>query len=118
MTQKVQKMKIKEGILVFLLVAYSAFCLVPSFVINDFGMSHSAKLYEHESTEYPCPMPPSPEQESSDTESSFSEDDENFNELPTISFLLHSASTPFHTLNNFPIQASLYPPFTPPEIHS
>lgn len=103
-------MNLKAKILLFLLFAYGAYSIVPSR-ISDNG----AMLYQQESSGLPFHDPLSTGQEASDIEDNFSQDDESFIDLSSISFFM-SESNRFHYLNDSQLPGSLNLPFSPPEI--
>ena len=109
----------KNLVIVFLLLAYGTSCFVSPFIFAKkaaFNVSgYSALTHTSENSGFPSSIPLTTEQESSDAEDDFSEDDENFIVLSSISFFMSEVSS-FHYLNSSQLPGSLSLPFSPPEI--
>jgi len=107
----------KNLVLVVLLLAFGA-SIEATYFININNTSNeqysSVMCYVLESPDIPLSNPLSSGEVPSDIKGDFSEDDENFFNLASISFFV-SESIYFHQQSNPLIQESLYPPFTPPE---
>ena len=107
----------KNLVLVLLLLAFGASIEAPYFInINKISNEQYSTVmrYVPESPDFPLSNPLSAGEVPSDIEGDFSEDDENFFNLASISFFV-SEPIYFHQQSNSLIQESLYPPFTPPE---
>lgn len=107
-----QYAKAKNLVIVLLLLAYGASCVVPRFV---FAKKLVFTVQASQSLGFPLSIPISESQESSDTEDNFPQEDENVIVLSSISLSTTSDSWPFH-VSNPPSPGSFNPPFSPPEI--
>ena len=107
-----QYAKAKNLVIVLLLLAYGASCVVPRFV---FAKKLVFTVQASQSLGFPLSIPISESQESSDTEDNFPQEDENVIVLSSISLSTTSDPWPFH-VSNPPSPGSFNPPFSPPEI--
>jgi hypothetical protein len=113
-------LKTKNLVIALLLMAYASTCVVPSIGFTKkrvFSLSGSNTMVNtSESSNLPFSIPLSTEQESSGIEDKFSQEDESFIGLSSISISKTFDSRRFHYVNSPPLPGSINPPFSPPEI--
>ena len=113
-------LKAKNLAIALLLLAYASTCVVPSIGFTKehvFSLSGSnAMVNTSESSNLPFSIPLSTEQQCSDIEDKFSQEDESFINLSSISTSTTLDFRRFHYVNSPPLPGSINPPFSPPEI--